>query len=111
VLIIIKAQHFNANLTLFFSFTVSTFTSGCPIEPEAFVAGALLFEVVGEQVYIHLHLEQRDARPVGLSMSSQLRGRTGKRPKTMILVRHEGLRLLYRQGDLPLLKRRMLRSE
>jgi len=81
-------------------------------EPERFVAGALLLEVVGQEVGVHLRLEQRHARPVGLvNVLGCLRVELEGGEKDDLRLRHQRLRLLDGLGHLALLQRGVLGAE
>ena len=81
-------------------------------QPEALVAGALALEVVGQQVGVHLRLEQGDARPVGFvdvlgGFRVELEGGEYHDGR----ARHQRLRFLQGAGYLALLQRRVVGAE
>ena len=89
-------------------------TSGWPMSQKLLVAGALLLQVLGQQVGVHLRLEERHARPSRgqSSMSLAASGSNWKAAKT----RSAGLGTSVcassrRQLDLALLQRRVLGAE
>src|SRR5688572_15561237 len=66
--VVVEALNFDLKLSLALV-VLSRFAQlhvGLADEPEALVGGAALFEVVGEEVGVHLRLEELDALPVGL---------------------------------------------
>ena len=81
-------------------------------EPEALVGGTLLFEVVRQQVGVHLHFEQSHAGPVGFvdvlgGFGVELEGGEDDDPG----FGHEGVGFLKGESHLALLQRRMVRAE
>ncbi len=81
-------------------------------EPEALVAGPLLLQVVGQQVGVHLRLEQRHARPVRLvdvlgGFRVELEGGEDDRSSAWA----QGLRFFKAMRHLPLFQRGVLRAE
>jgi hypothetical protein len=81
-------------------------------EPKRFVTGTLLFEVFGEEVGVHLHLEQSQAGPVGFvdvfgGLGIELECGEEKQFRT----RYEGLSVFDRAGHLALFQWCVFRTE
>ncbi len=88
------------------------FDVGLADQPEALVAGALLLQVLGQQVGVHLRLEQRHAGHFGSRRCPwRPRDRTGRRRKRSCRASGRASRLLPGQLDLALFQRGVLGAE
>src|SRR5690606_6416310 len=81
-------------------------------QPEGFVRGALLLQILGQQVSIHLYLQQRDAGPVYLvDVLGRLRVEGESTEQDELRRWTKCLSLVQREFHLPLLERRVLRAK